>query len=1054
MSYRLGLDIGSTSIGWCMIRLNKEIPPQPIAIIKMGVRIFPDGRNPKDGSSLAVTRRAARAMRRRRDRLLKRKNRLMSALINLGFFPVDAESRNALTNLDPYVLRRKGLDAALTPPEFARALFHINQRRGFKSNRKTDKGASDTGALKGAIKLVREKLIADGSRTIGEWLAKRHEMKESVRARLRGSGSKAVYDFYIDRAMIEAEFDALWKKQAELQPQIFSEEKRAELKDILLFQRPLRPVKPGRCTLLAHEERAPLALPSTQQFRIFQEVNNLRLLKENLAEQSLTLEQRDLIVDLLNKSKEVTFTAIKKALKLGGTAKFNLEDAKRDKLKGNATSVLLAKKDFLGDAWTQLSLQQQDDLVQRLITEQSESKIISELEKEFSIDEERAERIANAALPDGYGSLCRKALDKVLPELKKAVVTFDKAVIAAGFEHHSAISHSQQTGEVLSALPYYGEALQRHVSFARENPKNDEERYGKIANPTVHIGLNELRKVVNRLLERYGHPTEVIVEVARDLKQSKKVRDEINKDQAERQKQNDQFRAQIKDLLGSEPKPQDIQKMRLWMELNKSDAANRRCPYTGEQISIEMLYSDAVEIEHILPFAITLDDSLNNKTVSLRRANRDKGNKTPYEAFGHSPDGYDFQTILERAKLMPKEKAKRFAEDGYQRWLKEDDGFLARALTDTAYLSRIAKEYLSLICPHNNVRAIPGRMTAMLRGKFGLNALLSGNAEKNRDDHRHHAIDAAVIAITDQGMLGRFAKASADAREAQLNRLIKSMPMPWPSYREQVARSVENVIISFKPDHGYQGALHNDTTYGLRAEGKVIHRVPLDKFSSDKEIEKAEFADSALQAWLLNETQNLSGKEFKEKLMQVTKEFRHRRVRILEKLAVIPLSSVKAGTRHGVNEEGQPANYKGYLGNSNYCIEIVKMESGKWTGEVISTFQAHQIVKTLGEEEGFTKLRNPTKSQSGKELVMRLMIGDMVKMEVVGITQLMRVCAIPQSGQMAFSAHTEANVDARNRDKENSFSYVTKYPGSLQATKARRIAVSPIGEFRDLGFNG
>ena len=103
MRYRLGLDIGSTSIGGCMIRLDQD--GEPCAIIRMGVRIFPDGRNPKDGSSLAVTRRQARQMRRRRDRLLKRKLRLLNALVDLQFFPADEGARRQLVLLDPYELR-------------------------------------------------------------------------------------------------------------------------------------------------------------------------------------------------------------------------------------------------------------------------------------------------------------------------------------------------------------------------------------------------------------------------------------------------------------------------------------------------------------------------------------------------------------------------------------------------------------------------------------------------------------------------------------------------------------------------------------------------------------------------------------------------------------------------------------------------------------------------------------------------------------------------------------------------------------------------------------
>ena len=142
MKYRLALDLGTNSLGWAMIRLKDN--GTPCAVIKAGVRIFSDGRNPKDGSSLAVTRRNARAMRRRRDRLLKRKARMMKALIGHGFFPHDEAARKELEKLEPLALRAKGLSEALTPAEFARALFHINQRRGFKSNRKTDQKENDS----------------------------------------------------------------------------------------------------------------------------------------------------------------------------------------------------------------------------------------------------------------------------------------------------------------------------------------------------------------------------------------------------------------------------------------------------------------------------------------------------------------------------------------------------------------------------------------------------------------------------------------------------------------------------------------------------------------------------------------------------------------------------------------------------------------------------------------------------------------------------------------------------------------------------------------------
>jgi CRISPR-associated endonuclease Csn1 len=1007
MRYRLALDLGSTSLGWAMVRLN--VQNETSAVIKAGVRIFSDGRNPKDGSSLAVSRREARSMRRRRDRLLKRKHRMMATLMRHGFFPQDEAMRKALETKDPFALRAKGLDEALLPEEFARALFHINQRRGFKSNRKTDKKENDSGALKKAIGQLREAMQATGCRTVGEWLNARHQQGLSVRARYRENritkddGKTKIeksYDLYIDRAMIEAEFDALWAKQSELNPGLFHETARAELKDCLLHQRPLKPVKPGRCTLLPDEERAPLALPSQQRFRIYQEVNNLRLLREGLNEEPLTLTQRDLLVQALEANNKRSFTQIQKLI--GFSGQFNLQDEKRTELKGNSTSAMLAKKEFYGSQWASFEEARQDAIVMQLVTEENEARLIAWLQNETGIDEISAERIANASLPEGYGSLSAKALEKILPALRAEVITYDKAVLAAGFDHHSHISHAA-TGEILLALPYYGQYLQRHVGFGSGKPEDSaEKRYGKIANPTVHIGLNQVRTVVNALIKRYGHPSEVIVELARDLKQSQEQRKDEQKRQADNQRRNQRMRADIADLLHTSServRAADLQKMVLWEELS-FNVADRRCPYSGVQISAQMLFSEQVEIEHILPFSQTLDDSLNNKTVAMRQANRIKGNRTPAQAVtDFEAQGWKEEDMLTRASLMPKGKRYRFAQDGFEQWLREDKGFLARALNDTRHLSRVAREYLSLICPQDT-RVIPGRMTAMLRAKFGLNDILGLNGEKNRNDHRHHAVDACVIAVTDQSMLNRFAKASA--REKQLNKLVETMPLPWDNYRDHVQRAIDNIWVSHKPDHGHEGAMHNDTAYGLLGGGRV----------------------------------------------QLRKTVEGVRTREIAALKVIEFSDASASARHGLLPNGEPRPYKGYKGDSNYCMEIVRNDKGKWEGEVVSTFEAYQLVR----QHGPARLRHPALSVSGKTLVMRLMIGDILVLNVVdNIKMIARITNISGNGQIFMAAHNEANADARNRDKADLFGYVSKTAGSLQKANGRHATISSIGELRDPG---
>ncbi len=1019
MRYRLALDLGTTSLGWAMIRLSQT--NEPCAVIKAGVRIFSDGRNPKDGSSLAVTRREARAMRRRRDRLLKRKARMMHTLVEHGFFPADATKRKELETINPYTLRAKGLDEALKPEEFARALFHINQRRGFKSNRKTDKKDNDSGALKTAINKLRDMLKDTGCRTVGEWLNKRDEAGETVRARYRQNkvvkddGKTRIdksYDLYVDRAMIEAEFDALWAKQTALNPDLFNETARFELKDCLLHQRPLKPVKPGRCTLLPEEERAPLALPSTQRFRIYQEVNNLRILREGLKEEPLTLQQRNELVKALDQNSKCTFTQIKKMLALGGAVQFNFEDPKRQEFKGNVTNAILRKADHFGETWLDFDEAKQDAIVLQLVKEENEAKLIAWLQAETGIDEKRAETIASVGLPEGYGSLSAKALARILPELRRDVVTYDKAVLAAGFDHHSNISPAA-TGEILSELPYYGEPLQRHVGFGTGNPQDTpEKRFGKIANPTVHIGLNQVRLVVNALIKRYGHPSEVIVEIARDLKRSKDQRDEDVKRQADNQRRNKRHRADVAGILNiseERVKTAHLQKMVLWEELS-FDPAHRRCPYSGVQISAAMLLSDEVEIEHILPFSQTLDDSLNNKTIAMRQANRVKGNNTPWDAFGkQSQAGFDYQAILQRAELMPRQKRSRFAEDGMARWLKDDKGFLPRALNDTKHLSKVAREYVSLICPQNT-RVIPGQMTAMLRAKFGLNDVLSLTGEKNRNDHRHHAVDACVIGVTDQGLLQRFATASASTREKQLNRLVEKMPLPWDTYREHVRLAIARIWISHKPDHGYEGTIMEATAYGLAKDGSIKQKMKADGSARDREIKD-----------------------------------------------VIRLSEPSQPLRHGVDCNGIPLPYIAFKGGSNYCIEIVRNEKGKWAGEVISTFDAYQVVRL----NGLARLTHPTLGQSGKPLVMRLIKDDIVRLTVDdGSQRTLRLCTLNQAGQMALADTNEANVADRAVDKKRDgviirkkeLDYIFKNAGPLQSMKARRVTISPIGELRDPGF--
>lgn len=204
MGMRLGLDVGTNSIGWTLV------DPDRGRIIDAGVRIFSNGRDPKSGESLAVDRRDARAARRRRDRYLGRRSTFLEALVRHGLMPADADEARLMASKDPYALRARALDEALTPHEVGRALFHLNQRRGFKSNRKADRKSKEgeDGKIESGAKALDAAMKDAGARTLGEFLAGR-ETK-----RVRMGGDNQTYDFYPQRRHVEAEFEAIWAAQA------------------------------------------------------------------------------------------------------------------------------------------------------------------------------------------------------------------------------------------------------------------------------------------------------------------------------------------------------------------------------------------------------------------------------------------------------------------------------------------------------------------------------------------------------------------------------------------------------------------------------------------------------------------------------------------------------------------------------------------------------------------------------------------------------------------------------------------------------------------------
>jgi CRISPR-associated endonuclease Csn1 len=1117
-NYRLGLDLGTNSIGWAMLALNQE--NQPYQILNAGVRIFSDGRNPKDGTPLAVARRTARGMRRRRDRFLARKSKLMNCLVNLELMPKDEVERKKLESLNPYELRAKALDEALTPFELGRAIFHLNQRRGFKSNRKEqvadEKKLSETKQNQESLK---NKIGETNSKTLGEFFYKERILKElTARAKPDESG------LYPTRAMYENEFNEIQK--AQFSSQKLSEESWQKIRDIIFYQRELKAQEKGVCQFInkfnslpnwateafenykkSSEEnknakglpRAYLALPSYQKFRILSEINNLKIIKNNREEILLDAPQKKKLVEYLHENKSAKFSSLRKQIGyVGEEFKFNFEGGKRDKFDGNSTEIFLKDKKHFGEKWHDFSLKEQDEIVEFLLDSEDENIIYEKAVNVWQLSAEQALEIKKITPNDknfksGVGNLSKEFLQKLVVEIAEKNCRYDKACENLGF-HHS----QKDQPEIQNQLDYYGKAIPASVVSVKvdksKKPENytEEEKYGKIANPTVHVALNQLRKVVNAIIKESGNPSEITIELARDLKISQDEKREIEKAQKKNEDDNKKFGEDLASLIPPQRNTYENRlKLKLFHELKKANNDVACCPYSGKTINIANLFSFEVEIEHILPFSKTYDDSVANKTIAYRAENQKKGNRSPFEAFGDA--------TFERIKNLPNNKKWRFYENAMEKF-KDENTFQASQLNDTRYLSKIAKQYLAQICDPNKIKVANGKLTALLRHNWGLNSILNKEIEnaasqqnqiqnletqnlpeakfdaetgevfiekeakkdkkqkpKNRDDHRHHAVDALVIAMTETRLLQQISR--DNSRGHDLDRLVINLPSHWNRFREDAAEAIEKIIVSHKPDHTKNTKLHDETYYGI-----LEKPFDLDDGKKSKEpynliascsvlaLKKAEakfIRDKKLREELIKlADQAASDKEFQTKFLpEFSKKTGVKNVRFYDKnQSIIKIS----------HPQKNPRFSKAVKTNGNHHISVWKMPDGKIKTDVVSNFKMNCSFEIKQNERGenfinkdkkflpkqdFEKL----KPHPAAKLLIRLFKDDLIKLEESGEEKTVRIAVIGSTGQCYYFDHKNASSDT---DSKKSFYLNEK---GLLTKKIRKIFITPTGKVFDSG---
>ena len=978
MARILGLDLGANSLGWALIDdygLNdekSEVGPEILddhhLIVDGGVRIFPAGyENLGEGEkeqTRNTERRTARGMRRRYFRRMQRRKKLESWLRKFGFLPQDAK-KEFFTKYNPYALRKKGLEGPLSPEEFAVALYHLNQRRGFKSNRKAGNLSEKSTLYKGGNGMTGMddtlKNYDPEKTTFGAYLAGLETQKERQRAR------------YSMRAWYEAEFDKLWEAQKYFHPKaenspfkalyddarIFKIVEHAQTpkrpprmgfgaiakapkpkvlyrevvghknyvrNEVIFFQRPLKSQKDkvGFCKLEPKSRRCPASHPMAQRFRMLQQINNLRITSNQPAEKPslfetkgkskpktrkdspLTERERQLLVDYLSTNESVTVKDLPKVLGIPREfwESFKVNLSHQAKIKGVVTYAEIIKAIGRGKRteeavgyFNALPARDKEQLWRLLYDNDDPDELAKKVQRKhyeaknkswsFDFDDEQAKHFSEIGLEDKYVSLSLKAMNNLLPYMER------------GDMYHDAC---KKFSEDMQAA---GKNIKYHHSDLESRKLTQKERLPvppDLRNPLVNTALYELRRVVNAVIAKHGRPDVIRIELARELKKNKDERKKEYDAIKKNHERNEEARERLAKELGKHPlqiKKSDIVKYNLWLECGGKNDINgvcdAVCPFTGKLISISDLFNGKVDVEHIIPFSRCLDDSISNKTLCFRDFNAHvKGNKTPFELFSPGSVSYEgreisYEDVLKRVENLPLRKKRKFSQES----LVDEKGetFLSRQLNDTRYMSREAVQYLRNIC--DKVEPITGGITALLRETWGLTSKLGEDGEhlkdekdraipfienpfldfdlheselnkggKSRLDHRHHFVDAVVLALTERNAIQKIStEVAADENiglelkdvKRKLGKRLKGFlkRIPWQKLVPEVKEMLACIVVSFKKDRieKVQGKFHKETIYGrlrdkngnpLQEEGKYVY-VSREKLEVMKDSNSVEY---------------------------------------------------------------------------------------------------------------------------------------------------------------------------------------------------------------------
>lgn len=811
--YNLGIDIGIASIGFAGVDIAKE------KILFTGAHIFEAAENPKDKSSLAKPRREKRGARRITSRRSQRKRQIRALLARHDIKDIQAIDKKPSKNdyKSPWELRKDAFNRLLTDAELARVLFHMAKRRGFQSNKKGVVGDNDTEGkkvLQGATDLE-EKWMESGETTIAAFLSTQSKQRN-------GDGD---YSRSVKRDMIREEVVKIFEAQQKFgntkaTKELLNEYAGSGLKEerntregdgIAFYQRPLQSSEKlvGYCTFEKEEKRAPKYSYTAELFVMWSKINNLKIKDTASNERFLTIDEKQKIAEQIHKTKRgATYKAIRKLIDMNDQERFNIgyrkikdDDNTWDAIKDRTEATTFMKLEgyhLLKDAlennsaiswhdWTNNKRDILDDIV-RILSFNEDRKLVDEMLSSHHLSEQEKQNLCKITKFSKTLDLSLKAIRNILPFMQQGM-KYDEACKEAGYHH----SKTHENG----ALEYI--------------PPFDD-----VKNPVVNRAMAQARKVINACIRKYGKPEKIIIELARDVGRSADDRSKIEREQKKNQAYREELTKHAAELYGIIPENvtgEDYLKYRLWKEQEGV------CPYSGVYISAEMMRdSMTTQIDHIIPYSRSWDNSYMNKVLCTSDANQDKGNRTPYEWLGGTPLFDKMAAVISK---LPPAKQERFLIEEFQ---EREQGWRERSLNDTRYMSKLLKNHIEQnlnLGEGRRVQTRNGALTAYLRNIWGF-------AKKNRENDRHHALDAIVIASSTESMVQKMTRWNKyEARAKDPSKRVHP-PAPWEKFHKDALNAVDNIFVSRMPVRKITGAAHQETIRSVRkSDGKIIQRVKL-----------------------------------------------------------------------------------------------------------------------------------------------------------------------------------------------------------------------------------